>query len=203
MRPPAYDAAFAIGQDVVTVGRLHLPSGRVVACDPYFCADATPFTREVPPGDYDVQVRRVDLEPWGPRIALARILFEPARPPVGYEAAVRDASDAGAYFVDSGTGSFMDEVTRQAFADVLAEYYGSGDRSANYYTDVLAAEFKRSAVDPDDPRDLGRWNMHRLPGSALNVAMFSTGLGDGSFESAWGVDGDGLVTSLVTDFRLL
>ena len=103
--------------------------------------------------------------------------------------------------MDSGVASYMDEVTRAAFAEVLANHYRKHP-DGNYYSDVLEAEFKRSAR-PDDPEDLGRWNVHLLPGTDLNIVMFSGGLGDGRYESWWGVGENGGVVSLVTDFRLL
>ena len=201
MSQHTYDDEFAAPHEVITLGGLLLPSGRVAACDPYFCASATPFARRVSPGGYEVQLRRVRSEEWGRRIALARIVFRPGARARAFEPAATEGG-VGAYFVDSGVGSFMDETTRQAFAELLANYYRANPRG-NYYTDVLAAEFKRSADDPDDPGDIGRWNMHNLPGSGLNVAMFGSGLGDGSYESFWGVGEDGEATSLVTDFKIL
>jgi hypothetical protein len=45
--------------------------------------------------------------------------------------------------------------------------------------------------------------LHQVPGSGLQVAIFTTGLGDGWYASWWGLDRDGEVTSLVTDFSLI
>jgi hypothetical protein len=199
MRLAAYNDAFAIEDQLVRLGPLPLPTGRVVGCDPYFCDGAVPFDRVVEPGEYDVQLCRVSLPRWGRRIALARILLAPDRPAVALErAAVAGVGEEG-YFVESGVGSFMDELTRDRFARVLAEHYRLHPRG-NYYTDVLAAEFRRQA-DPGDPHDLGRWNVHRLPSSSLSVAMFASGLGDGRYASYWALDEDGVPVSLTTDFH--
>ena len=202
MKHLKYDKAFASRYEVITIGKLHVPSGRIVACDPYFCASAVPFSRQVSAGDYDVQLCKVDSREWGQRVALARILFTSSKKAVSFENALQEFTHSGGYFVDSGVGSFMDELTREAFAEVLAEYYRSHP-NGNYYTDILAAEFKRSAHNSQDPDDTGRWNVHYLPTSKLNVAMFASGLGDGSFESFWGLDAGGNITSLVTDFGIL
>jgi Protein of unknown function (DUF4241) len=196
-----YEKAFASEEQVVTVGKLNLPSGKVVACDPYFCANAVPFSWTVPPGTYEVELCIINSQEWGQRIALARILVKPGRV-VAFERAVKEFTDSNDYFVDSGTGSFIDELTCQALADVFTKYYRSNPQG-NYYTDVLAAEFKMSAINPQDPNDIGKWNLHYLPDSASNVAMFASGLGDGFFGSFWGVDEDGEILSLVTDFKIL
>ncbi len=197
-----YEDAFASMCKVITIGKLHLPSGKIVACDPYFCVSAVPFSREVSPGNYDVQLCQIDSPDWGPRIALARILFKCRGRAVAFEKAIKEFTDSSGHFVDSGVSSFMDELTRVAFAEVLAEYYHSHPRG-NYYTDILAAEFKRNAVNQQDTTDIGRWNLHCLPNLELNVAMFASGLGDGFYESFWGLDKDGEATCLVTDFGIL
>ena len=136
------------------------------------------------------------------RIALARIVFAPGKKAMTLEKATMEFTDSNGYFVDSGIGSFMDELTSHALAEVFAEFYRTRP-TGNYYTDVLAAEFKKNAISPHDPSDIGKWNLHYLPNSEMNVAMFASGLGDGFFESFWGLDEDGEVIYLVTDFKIL
>ena len=201
MAHPQYEHAFASEADVITIGNLVLPSGLVVVCDPYFCVDAHYFSRRVPPGEYNVQVRRLTSPEWGERIALARLLIRPGEAVVSFEFATRGAGDSGRFLIDSGVASYMDEVTRAAFADVLASYY-ENHLEGNYYTDVLQSEFKRSALDQDNPLDRGNWNLHRVPGTELNIAMFASGLGDGAYVSWWGLAASGEVVYLVTDFGL-
>jgi hypothetical protein len=121
---------------------------------------------------------------------------------VAFEPATRGIGDSGRFFVDSGIACYMDDVTRTAFAEVLTNYYRTNP-TGNYYTDVLNAEFKASGSDADDPFDLGKWNLHRVPGTELNVAMFASGLGDGWYSSWWGLGESGDVVSLVTDFGLM
>jgi Protein of unknown function (DUF4241) len=202
MPHPRYERAFASDTDVVTIGKLDLPSGRVVVCDPYLCAEAHSFSRLAPPGEYDVQVRRLNSSEWGERIAFARLLIRPGDAVASFELATRGAGDSGRFLVNSGVASYMDDVTRVVFAEVLVNYYGRNP-GGNYYTDVLEAEFKKSAVDQTNPLDPGRWNLHRLPGTELSVAMFASGLGDGAYQSWWGFAASGHLVSLVTDFLLL
>src|SRR5262249_34882363 len=145
MDRPSYEAAFAGGVDVISVGRLHVPSGQLVACDPYFCASASPYIRRVRPGDYEVSLRQVMLSEWGPRIACARLLIDETNPLLHFERATTER-DTGTYVVESGVASFMDEFTRIRFASVLAEYYRANPRG-NYYSDVLASEFEVNPID--------------------------------------------------------
>jgi hypothetical protein len=197
-----FDKLFAANGRTVTIGTLRLASGRIVACDPFFVGIALPFGKATRPGDYPVQLCVATLPTYGERVVLARILFQPESRSTRYEEALKEYADSGRYFVESGLGSFMDEVTCKRFAEVMARFYQERP-DGNYYTDVLAAEFKKSAVQPDDPRDVGKWNMHVLPDSELNIAMFASGLGDGAYSSYWGLDDAEEVVSLTTDFRLL
>jgi hypothetical protein len=199
MAGTVYDDAFATAGDVASIGSLRIPTGKIVACDPYFCSTEPPFGRAVPPGDYEVQLRLVESDDWGLRVALARVVLSPDARTVDVEEAFRESTGSNAYLVDSGVGSFMDLRARDAFAEVLEEHYRQNP-TGNYYTDVLAAELARNAPAPDQP---GKWVLHELPGADLNVAIFSSGLGDGSYQSFWGLDARGEPTSLVTDFGLL
>jgi hypothetical protein len=201
MHPRDYKRAFAADADVIDIGKLDLPSGSVVACDPYFCASAHPFSRHVPAGKYEVQVCRKTSPEWGERIALARLHILPDVNAVAFEPATRGVGDAGRFFVDSGIASYMDDVTRVVFAEHLANYYRSHP-DGNYYADVIEAELKKSSADPDNPLDSGKWTLHRVPGTELTVAMFASGLGDGWYTSWWGLSESGDVVSLVTDFGL-
>jgi hypothetical protein len=181
-----------------TLGMLAVPSGALVACDPFFAPEALPFARCVSPGAYPVQLRRVVLQSWGPRVAQARVLFLPDVSVHAREVAER-SSGSGRYLVSSGLGSFMDEASRARFSQVLAAFYRNRP-AGNYYTDVLESEFERSATT-DTPR-AGDALLHDLPGEALNVAMFASGIGDGAYASYWALDREGRCISLVTDFEV-
>jgi hypothetical protein len=185
----------------VLVGALRLPTGRIVACDPYFCRGVEPIHRAVPPGRYAVELCLAALEDWGRRVALARIVFAAGVRAVRWEPAVTGAGSS-TYFVDSGVGSFLDVVARDAFTLELAEHH---DRhpDGNFYDDVLKAEYERAAGGREGPKVSGVWTLHRVPGIDADVAIFSSGLGDGAFGSHWGLAEDGLPTSLVTDFGVL
>ena len=42
-----YDEAYADAEQVVRLGTLQVPTGRIVACDPYFCASEPPATYSI------------------------------------------------------------------------------------------------------------------------------------------------------------
>ncbi|MCR6640354.1 MAG: DUF4241 domain-containing protein [Sporocytophaga sp.] len=73
----------------------------------------------------------------------------------------------------------------------------------NIYDDFFAAEFKKNAIDQNNPQDYGDWVNFKLPGSELNITMFQSGYGDGVYPAYWGIDKEGQVTSLVIDFLVL
>jgi hypothetical protein len=79
-----------------TVGDLIAPTGRIVASDPFECADAPAFAREVPPGRYPVLVALAQFaRSGGERIVAAMLRLRDAAP-VRWEPAqwVRDADHA-------------------------------------------------------------------------------------------------------------
>ena len=89
-----YETAFDSNNEVINVGKLSLPSGEVVAVDPFFCADAVRFQSKVTRGDYAVKLCAVDSPQWGQRIALARIVFSPGAEAASFEKALKESTDS-------------------------------------------------------------------------------------------------------------
>jgi hypothetical protein len=78
------------------------------------------------------------------------------------------------------------------------------DKTWNIYDGILAAEFKKNAVNPNDPEDAGDWVNFHLPNKPdQNVIMFQSGFGDGFYSAYWGLDDKGQVCSLVIDFAVI
>src|SRR5262249_13091800 len=97
-----------------TLPDLIAPIGRIIACDPFYCADTTPFTVETPTGQYPVILRMAHcLSAGDERIVAAMHRFADA-PAVRWELAVckeddeQESSEGYTYCVDSGFASFMD-----------------------------------------------------------------------------------------------
>jgi len=171
------------------LGNLKVPSGRLIACDPQLL-DGEPFEEAVPGGEYPVEVAivRVDGEE---RIAFARIKLSEADA-VKWEMALVAGQDPAAledgevygYGVDTAMGSFMDE---EAFVEMLAR----SDEDDELYVQTLVDSM-------EDTRDCGLLN----DGKA-SVALFSSGYGDGTYASYWGMDVNGRRATLTTDFRVV
>ena len=176
------------------IGRLRLPSGRVVGADAMVEPTLPPFDRAVEPGDYPVQLAIAHFRKGGDqRIAAAWLVFSSnaiARwVPTALDATARRRPRAGepaAYGVDSGTGSFL---SPEAAASMTAQLT---DRFAEHIAEQMHATYVHTR----------EWAMVELPGQ-LNLALFSSGLGDGAYASYWGLDANDHPVVLLTDFGLL
>jgi hypothetical protein len=199
----------------LAAGRIELPSGRVIACDPLVSMEsARPFTRAVPEGRHPVTLGLLEGE-----VALASVRF--GRPTVARWEIARCAGDSDegtpGYGVDSGTGCFAD-------AQAAAVYVG-GER-ARYQR--VTQRLRDEGVDPDDPlawheafeEKLADDGPDPLGGVSASIqkkrfasvvldaesggtlVAYSTGVGDGVYASYWGLDAKGRPMMLVTDFGL-
>ena len=94
----------------------------------------------------------------------------------------------------------MDARTEYMFRRVFDEFYRT-QPDGNYYDDVLASGFLKSAQYPGHSGD---WLLHfPVKGNPFNIAMFASGLGDGSYHVYWGVDRNDEPCRLLIDFGLL
>ncbi len=196
-----YQLAFAPATHIVPLGRLVLPSGRIAACDPFFCSGALPFKRKALAGTYDVDLRLVTAGPAGLRVACARILFSPQSTAAAVERAETYSPSRAGFFVDSGLGCLMDAEAISALDEAFARFYAHHPQG-NYYDDIIAAELKAQSVPPCEPGSDGSWAMYAIPGSDLNAAICASGLGDGSYDCFWVLDEMGAPAALVADFQL-
>ncbi|MGX8011218.1 DUF4241 domain-containing protein [Mesorhizobium sp. ORM8.1] len=179
---------------VTVIGELDLPTGEIIACDPLTTGTDWPaLSRKVKSGRYPVSL----LEAQG-RVAAAVLRFRPGTP-FRWELATLPDQDASilkgeqvfGYPVDVGLGSFMDTAAMA----LMSEQRDKLEPHQNYYDDVLAAEF---APNQD------RFVMHHpVPGNPINIAIFSSGWGDGIYASFWGLDAAGQPLLLMTDFEVL
>ncbi|MGO4726463.1 MULTISPECIES: DUF4241 domain-containing protein [unclassified Inquilinus] len=175
------------------IGRLDVPSGRIVACDPFACDGAEAFTRSVPTGTFPVQLAMARLPAGDQRVAFARILFAD-RPALRWTMALHPGQHPkdlkpGYFFgygVDTGTGAFMDASVQ---APYLAETADS-DLTADLVDVMNRAEAEN------------RGGLLYATGPG-NVAMISSGFGDGLYPSYFGLDKAGRVVALVTDFGVV
>jgi hypothetical protein len=199
MNDPA--ALFRPGPDIVCIGELSVPSGRLIACDPFRCKTASAFARTIPPGLYAVELRLTDAGDLGVRVAAARLVINSARPPRSMEPAELEDSPADRYVVDAGLGCFMDEEARDALVAAM-DQHRERDPGGNYYTDVLAADFSAGAAATPGAGHAGLWAMHHVAPASLSIAVFSSGLGDGGYRSYWALAAPDDPAFLYTDFEI-
>lgn len=178
------------------LGLLHLTSGRIVANDPLFPGEDKPFAQSVAPGSYPVKlyIYHCDTDQ---RVAFAELRFSEDLP-VSFMPALTAGQDSSAlkedeffgYGVDSGTGGFMDEDACRALNHYL-------DQSGDYCLPTLAKALDESYVDTFCTANVP------LPDIQANIAAFSSGYGDGVYPSFWGLNTDGQICCLITDFCII
>ncbi|WP_052123463.1 DUF4241 domain-containing protein [Flavobacterium beibuense] len=196
----------------IHVGDLNLPTGKIIAADPFFTYDQRPFKRTVLPDKYPVYVNVTEIDEEHFRIAYAKIKFR-SKDASKWVLAITDDitkeemdeltdDEFFGFPVDSGLACFLDEETNAALnakMDALQEK----DPEANYYDEVLADEFKAYSSKNKFSRELGDWNDHRPDSeSDNNVIMFASGWGDGYYPAYWGLDENGETIELVIDFLI-
>jgi hypothetical protein len=185
----------ALTFEVVRVGELEVPTGKIVACDPLVFPEEPPFTRTIRPGRHRVEIAIARVSPEDERCAAARLVVRDV-PVARWEPAALEGDqlapgDLPGYGVDAGLGCFMDAGCRQTLLAALR------DVNENYYDDVLARELDRKRFTVD-------WTLH-VPDASKpdNVAIFSSGWGDGIYTTYAGLDARDEVVCLVTDFQIV
>lgn len=185
------------------VGKLVVPSGRLVSCDPLVFPEWQPFRRRVPPGQYPVVLSIAHIPPPSrkgaadQRIACAMLCLGRRLPRRWQMAVITRQRLRGlkpdefyGYPVDSGTGCFMDLKAARVLDKRMHD-------DPDYFEQLLKAAkpvyvHTRSWADFLLDAETG-----------LNVVFCSSGFGDGTYPSYWGFDGAGELACLVTDFRVL
>ncbi|WP_020121019.1 DUF4241 domain-containing protein [Streptomyces canus] len=180
-------------------GELDLPTGRVVACDPFVylgSGDIEPFTVSVPPGRYRVEAAVATLgRPDEPpadkphlRVAAARLVIRD-EPTATWELALSPEQDLAelkddeffGYGVDAGTGCFYDAAAEEAFPE--------------------AQEDEGPLWDAFEDSDWsGGPHLVTAPSTGHTLAAFTSGWGDGFYPTWIGRSASGEVTCFLTDF---
>lgn len=170
--------------ELVSGGRLRLPSGRLIVADPDpWLHEVVPFEETVVPGEYPLQLSVVRFadSPEHTRVA-ACALWVSDRPTATWNNAWRD----GEHPLLLGDGEFFGvgvDAGRVALVDV-----------------AVAADFAKTIEDAYD--DMDGW-AHELTGSFANLITVSSGWGDGAYPVWVGRDEGGALTCFVVDFLVL
>ena len=176
-----------------SIGELSLPTGTLVACDPFVDSDATPFSLNLPRGKFPVNLSIAEIAT-DQRVAFAVVRFTPAIPvrwqvlttPGQNLSQLKDGEIFG-YPVDSGTGSFMDRSA--------ALLLGEATRKTPDYYETL--------IDDMEKTYRNTWSWLDVKFGEANLLAFSSGYGDGFYATYAGFDSVGGVAVVVTDFGVL
>ncbi len=175
------------------VADLSLPTGRLVACDPFVCPDAEPFSLSLPRGRFSVVLIIAEIAT-GQRVAFALIHFSRSTPirwemlPAGSQdiSNLKDGQIFG-YGVDSGTGCFMDSSASRLLNDAMR-------KDPDYY-ETLTKEMDKTYRHT--------WSWLDTKFGDANLVAFSSGYGDGFYATYVGFDSDNEISTVVTDFAVL
>jgi hypothetical protein len=193
--------------NLLEIGDLKVPTGKIVACDPLVTINFTPFNKAVKPGIYPVKIYVAQTKTSGDRYAIAKLEFSTKKADK-WVLALHDGEDTSElknpddYFgfpVDAGLGGFFDYKAALEYAK-FEDQFQKDHPGGNIYTDYLATEFKKNATDPKEDGD---WINLKIPNSDLNITMFRSGYGDGSYPAYWGMTKNNEIVSLVIDFLVL
>lgn len=181
-------------------GKINLPSGKLVACDPLLTNDMLAFSTVFPTGEFSVLVHK---ERESNCVAYVEIVFSNA-PISKWKLATTGnqrveelkGEEIYGYPVESGMGCFMD-VETQAELDSLEQriFQRKGADFMGLYEEFFHEHFfdENGAIDqfamlkPNDD-------------FAGNIFAFETGYGEGFYGSYIGFDSEGSPVKIVTEF---
>ncbi|WP_189318745.1 DUF4241 domain-containing protein [Bacillus pumilus] len=183
------------------LGHIEITSGHIVACDPFVSEGDQSFTRKVTLGKYPILLIVKRVQSGDERVAYAMIKFTNEQA-TEWELATRAGQELNqlkedeffGYGVNTGMGCFMDaEAARylQAYED--KRYKEDNDF---YLYEEFAEALEQNYKHTWD------WLVTRFH-DKVDIAMFTTGFGDGMYPSFWGLDQNGEPACLVTDFLIM
>jgi hypothetical protein len=196
----------------IHIGDVNLPTGKIIAADPFFTDQQEPFARTVVPDKYPVYIYVAEIDKLHHRVAYAKIKFRSEDASRWILALTQDLTpeeldelgedEFYGFAVESGLACFIDAETRKQLEDKMDEVQEQNPES-NYYDEVLAEEFATYSGKNIFSRQLGDWNDHHPnKDSDNNAIMFASGWGDGYYPAYWGLNANGDSVELVIDFLL-
>lgn len=178
---------------VADVGHLKIVEGKIIACDPLLYNNDLPFTAIFPVGQFPVHlaVAKINTDE---RVGFSRIKFSDENPTSwvmavcdGQRSEDLETDDIFGYGVDAGIGAFMDVSGGKEFMEFLME------KEDNY--EIIIEEMHKTYKHT--------WSWLLWDKNNYNVAMFSSGWGDGLYATYIGYDSNNNICRLVTDFGVI
>lgn len=191
--------------DILDIGNVHFPTGRVFACDPLVeLEDALPYIQTAPAGTYPVKICVVPSEKYGDRYACVKVEIS-GRKPVRYDLAMNgkeeltDDLKEGEYYgfgVDAGMGCIADVRAQEEFRKYWQKRLHENESIDPYndlFCDILEKSFLKNLKYQRDGGDWANWT---VPGTDCDIPIFASGWGDGAYPCYFGYDGDGSLCGL-------
>lgn len=182
------------------VGKITLPSGRLVACDPLITNDMKEFKINFPEGDFPVLVHK---ERESNCIAYVEIVFNHAEvtdwklaTTEGQNISELKEGEVFGYPVESGMGCFMDVETQESLNHLENRlFHRKGADFMGIYEEFFHDHFfdENGAIDqfaflkPDEEK----------PG---NIFAFETGYGDGFYATYIGFSQENQPVKILSEF---
>lgn len=173
------------------MGKIKITSGKIISCDPWLMEEyAKPYKDSFPIGSFPVQLSLAKLKDVEV-VAFARILFSD-QPVVRWSYALLPGQqnipiggkEIIGYFVDAQLGLFMDQAAYQAIQK---------DTVNNRRTVILKSTSTHK-------HDGWRYGIYEFDNQ--NLAVFTSGIGDGRYANYIGYDANGKICRLLTDFAI-
>ncbi|WP_288245130.1 DUF4241 domain-containing protein [uncultured Chryseobacterium sp.] len=182
------------------VGKIYLPSGNLVACDPLITNDMKPFTTNFPKGDFSVLLHK---ERESNCVAYAEIIFSQEdisdwKLATTQGQNVKDLAEGEVfgYPVESGMGCFMDVDTQNNLNELEQRlYHSKGADFMGIYEEFFHEHFFDEKGAIDQFAFLKPSENH--PGT---IFAFETGYGEGFYASYIAYDKNQTPVKIVTEF---
>ena len=181
-------------------GKIHLSTGKIVACDPLITNDMAVFKINFPKGDFPVVVHK---ERESNCIAYVEIVFSDAQisewklaTTEGQDIVELKGEEIFGYPVESGMGCFMDVETQDRLNHLEKRlFYRKGAEFMGIYEEFFHEHFfdENCAIDqfaflkPDEEK-------------SGNIFAFETGYGEGFYASYIGFGVHGEPVKIVSEF---
>ena len=194
----------------IDMGTVTMTNGAVVVRDPLVYLDKTaePYFKKVPCGEFPVTCCvMVETEEDCDRYAAVKVEFTKERA-VSFENAMigsenLDGLKEGDFFgfnVDAGLGAVTDTIGRDAYIEFV-DKWEEENSDGNIYDDYFAELFEKNFIKyPNYQRSGGDWINFNIPNTKINIPIFQSGYGDGSYPVYYGFDKNGDICSLIIEF---
>jgi len=182
------DGKYHYTYSITEVGALNIQSGKLVICEPLYFYDEVPVNLEINPGKYKVYLSESIISEGNKvidkRNAFAKIVLNSGEA-VEWEY-------IWTFGADGGTGGYIDFST-------LTEIVEKGDSEP--FSNRLLKEFNKvqRIIEPFHDNYDNYHSFVNLEYGEGNLVAFSSGWGDGAYNSFLGKDKNGVAVEILTD----